>query len=163
MCGLGRQILILTFPGSSPGTPSISSKKACHEQAFLLLMTVLVRTRWYVYSHNAEQLSLSSQSQNSERTNGGSPMKTLIMTLASMALCGSAMAASQNSTSSHASCSAKEVQQYYCPTYSGWYYGPFFDEGCSVKCSDGQVASCKEASCDTNQNGESVASDCHCE
>ena len=57
------------------------------------------------------------------------------------------------------SCRAKEIQQYYCPVTQDWWNGPYYDPGCSVKCEEGQKATCEQASCD---DGEPVASSCSC-
>lgn len=71
-------------------------------------------------------------------------------------------AAEMTTTSSH-SCYAKEIERYYCPMYSGWWMGPYYDRGCQVSCQQDQKAVCKEASCNEYQTGEAVPSDCHCE
>lgn len=57
------------------------------------------------------------------------------------------------------SCRAREIEKFYCPVSQDWWNGPFYDAGCSVKCAEGQTATCIDATCD---NGEAVASSCSC-
>lgn len=60
-------------------------------------------------------------------------------------------------------CSARAIDRYYCPVSGGgWWRGPYWDNGCSVKCQPGQKAVCEEASCDDSGNGDAVASSCTC-
>ena len=61
------------------------------------------------------------------------------------------------------SCRARAVERYYCPAFGGGQWmGPYFDNGCSVKCASGQRAVCQEATCESNQSGRPVESSCTC-
>jgi hypothetical protein len=61
------------------------------------------------------------------------------------------------------SCSARSIDRFYCPWFGGdQFRGPYFDLGCSVKCKNGQQAVCREATCEDNQSGEPIYSDCFC-
>jgi hypothetical protein len=60
------------------------------------------------------------------------------------------------------SCSARAIDRFYCPWFSDQFQGPYFDNGCSVTCKNGQRAVCLEATCDSNQSGEPVYSRCEC-
>ncbi len=61
------------------------------------------------------------------------------------------------------SCWARAIDRYYCPWFGGQFQGPYFDNGCSVKCAANQRAVCEEARCDENQNGQPVESHCECQ
>jgi hypothetical protein len=63
----------------------------------------------------------------------------------------------------HSSCSARYIERFYCPAAGDQWWGPYFDNGCSVKCADGQTATCTEATCNDNRDGDSVASSCVCD
>ncbi len=63
---------------------------------------------------------------------------------------------------SRSSCSARSIDRFYCPWFSGEFRGPYFDNGCRVKCSSGQKAVCYEATCDSSQSGEPIYSRCEC-
>ena len=61
------------------------------------------------------------------------------------------------------SCRARAIDRYYCPAFGGsQWMGPYFDNGCSVKCASGQKAVCKEATCEDGQTGRPVESSCSC-
>jgi hypothetical protein len=60
------------------------------------------------------------------------------------------------------SCSARSIDRFYCPMSVGDYGGPYFDNGCSVKCKSTQKATCREASCEESQTGQPVYSKCSC-
>jgi hypothetical protein len=89
-------------------------------------------------------------------------MKALLTAIAILMSLSATSQAAETESSSH-SCRAKEIEKFYCPTYSGWWWGPYYDRGCSVKCEAGQKAVCNEASCDDSQSGEAVYSSCFCE
>ena len=61
------------------------------------------------------------------------------------------------------SCSARAIDRFYCPSFGGdQFQGPYFDNGCSVKCSAAQKAVCKEATCEDDQSGQPIDSSCVC-
>ena len=61
------------------------------------------------------------------------------------------------------SCRARAIDTFYCPSSNGdWWYGPYWDNGCSIKCEEGQKAICAEASCDDSRNGDYTPSVCVC-
>jgi hypothetical protein len=61
------------------------------------------------------------------------------------------------------SCSARSIDRFYCPWFGGdQFRGPYWDNGCSVKCKSGQQAVCHEATCESNQSGEPIYSHCEC-
>jgi hypothetical protein len=61
------------------------------------------------------------------------------------------------------SCRARAIDRYYCPSFGGQWWGPYFDNGCSVKCEQGQKAVCREATCEEGQTGRPVESSCTCQ
>lgn len=61
-----------------------------------------------------------------------------------------------------ASCSARSIDEFYCPSFSNQLQGPYFDNGCSVKCKSTQAATCREAHCDDSQSGQPIYSHCEC-
>lgn len=61
------------------------------------------------------------------------------------------------------SCRARAIERYYCPTGFGDWWGPYWDNGCSVKCAQGQTAVCETATCEEGQTGRPVPSSCTCE
>lgn len=61
------------------------------------------------------------------------------------------------------SCSARSIDEFYCPDFATDFQGPYFDLGCSVKCSSGKKAVCREAHCDDDQNGQPIYSKCSCD
>lgn len=87
-------------------------------------------------------------------------MKFLLTAIATLGLLTPGFARAEEAELLGKSCRAKSIEQFYCPVNAGgWWNGPFYDAGCSVKCQEGQKASCEEASCD---DGEPVASSCSC-
>ena len=62
------------------------------------------------------------------------------------------------------SCSARSIDRFYCPSFGGdQFRGPYFDNGCSVKCKTTQRADCREATCESNESGEPIYSSCECQ
>jgi len=90
-------------------------------------------------------------------------IRALILALALTPMIAQAQDAQLFRRHSHSSCSARSIDRFYCPWFSGEFRGPYFDLGCSVKCRNGEQAVCREATCDDNQNGEPVYSRCSCE
>jgi hypothetical protein len=66
----------------------------------------------------------------------------------------------QSTEANRSRCSAEAIDRFYCPVFGDQYWGPYFDNGCSVKCEANQKAVCISASCD---DGDSVPSSCSCE
>lgn len=90
-------------------------------------------------------------------------MKALTLVL-STALLVPAFAKADEDFRARTRCSARAIDRFYCPVGGGnWWQGPYWDDGCSVKCQAGQRAVCEEASCDDSQNGDAVPSSCVCE
>jgi len=90
-------------------------------------------------------------------------MKFLFTSLVAFGLLVPTFAQAEELSSSGNSCRAKSVERFYCPASGGnWWYGPYYDGGCSVKCEEGQRASCEEASCADDYSGDPVASSCSC-
>ncbi len=70
----------------------------------------------------------------------------------------------EDSTARSHSCSARSIDRFYCPWFGGdQFQGPYFDNGCSVKCGANQKAVCKEATCEDDQSGQPVQSSCVCQ
>lgn len=59
-------------------------------------------------------------------------------------------------------CSARPIDRFYCPVAGGQWWGPYWDNGCSVKCAEGQNAVCETATCEEGQTGDAVPSSCEC-
>jgi hypothetical protein len=91
-------------------------------------------------------------------------MKLIITALAAIFLLNPSISSANDADlTSHSKCSARAIDRFYCPAPGGWWYGPYFDNGCRVKCEEGQKAVCQEATCEDNQSGMSVPSSCSCE
>ncbi len=90
-------------------------------------------------------------------------MTSLLISLAALIFFIPAFAQADDLATLGNSCRAKSIERFYCPVSgSGWWYGPYFDNGCRVQCNEGAKAVCVEASCSDDQSGESVPSSCSC-
>ncbi|MES2854506.1 MAG: hypothetical protein V4692_01530 [Bdellovibrionota bacterium] len=74
----------------------------------------------------------------------------------------SALAQGEEAELGKSRCSARAIERFYCPTYGDQWWGPYWDNGCRVKCDDGEKAVCMEAGCTDDRSGDSYPSSCEC-